>query len=313
MEKIKENVLLCGVVKDCERSIAFNIEKAMQTMELFSNAKLVVYENNSKDNTKSLLQVFSNRENVVIISEDIDYETIKKNSRIWAYKEITGSDHPCRIEQICNARNRIIKEINKSKYDDYTYIIWIDLDSRGWDLTGIQDSFLKKEHWDVVFANGLDNSKKYYDMYALRKEDENVFGPELMGDIFWYQLGKKHFSISPEEDRIIPVYSAFGGIGIYKKKIFRDNHYDCIVNDDVKEFYENLLFHKGKTEMLYTPFTEPCSKFPYGLKDNETGIFWKSNSGYDKPVVCEHVCLNLGLINKEYRLGINPKMIYYHC
>ena len=43
----------------------------------------------------------------------------------------------------------------------------------------------------------------------------------------------------------------------------------------------------------------------------DNNIVWKNNSGYDKPVVCEHVALNFSLIRDGYKLYINPKMIYY--
>jgi hypothetical protein len=307
---MNENVLLCGVVKDVGKSIVNNINMALETMRLFQKAKLIVYENNSKDNTKELLQEFAKKDcnNIVIMSQDIDDETIKKNSQIWAYTEITGSNHPCRIEQICNARNKIIEEINKSEYDEYTYVIWIDLDSHGWDIHGIADSFLQREKvsWDVVCANGIENGKKYYDLYALRM-DNHLYGPEIIGEIFWSHLGKTQMTLSLQKEEWVPVYSAFGGIAIYKKELFRNNKYDCQVNQDVMEFYKNRF----STSMLYDPFTSPCDKFPTGFLDEETGIFWKSNSGYNKPVVCEHVCLHFALINKGCRIFINPKMVYY--
>ena len=302
------NVLVCGVVKDCARSIVPNIQLALQTMLLFKKSKMILYENNSKDNTKALLQGFSSNPNITVISEDIDDETIKRNSKIWAYTEVTGSNHPCRIEQICNARNKVIEEINKSEYDEYDYVIWIDFDSRGWDIHGIADSFLQreKESWDVVCANGIANGKSYYDLYALR-DTNHLYGPEIIGDLFWSNLGKKQFELSLQEEKWVPVYSAFGGLAIYKKELFRHDKYDCCVNEEVKQFYKNN-FSAG---MLYEPFTTPCTKFPHGYLDEDTGIFWKSNSGYNQPVVCEHVCLHLALINKGKRIFINPKMVYH--
>jgi len=309
MEKMNEHVLLCGVVKDVGKFIVNNINMALKTMKLFTKAKLIIYENNSKDNTKLLLQEYKKNDNIVIISEDIEYETIKKNSKIWAYTEITGSDHPCRIEQICNARNKIVEEINKSEYDEYTYVVWIDLDSQGWNIQGIVDSFLQREKysWDVVCANGIGKDKKYYDCYALR-DDIQLYGPEILGDLFWSNIRKEHLEAAIQKEDWIPVYSAFAGIAIYKKELFRECNYDCQVNQDVIEFYKNHF----TTNMLYEPFTNPCPKFPTGFLDEEMGIFWKSNSGYDKPVVCEHVCLHLALINKGCRIFINPKMIYYY-
>lgn len=311
---INENVLICGVIKNAEKYISKNIDLAIETGKLFLNYQLIVYENNSTDETKNILKKYENNENIHIICEDISEEKIKQNSNILAYTEITGSDHPCRIEQISNARNKVIDYINKhdnqKKFETYSYVMWIDMDSEGWDLNGILDSFYKKNEWDVVYANGINNyDKKYYDMYALRTTDY-IFGPELFGDYFWNNL--KTFMMIPN-DELVSVYSAFGGIGIYKRNIFSKYKFDCIVNKDVQKFYIEVLSKKKKkmSPEMMDIISNPDKKFPGGLHDKKNNIYWKNNSGYDKPVVCEHVCLNLKLKNLGYKIYINPKMFYY--
>lgn len=302
------NVLICGVLKDTESLLSNNLELAIETGKLFNKYKIIIYENNSKDNTKTILNNYKSNSNFLIFSEDIPYDTIKYNSRIWSYKEITGSDHPCRIEQICKARNRIVDEINKEEYNEYEYVIWIDLDSNGWSLEGILDSFEKKDKWDVIYANGINQQRNYYDLYALRTKSR-LFGPESLGENFWNKLGEERYE---ETMDLIPVYSAFGGLGIYKKSIFKMCRFDFLVNNDVKVFYRKQL---DETPLLIK--TMEClqnkdSKFPKGYKDEASCIFWKANSGYDGPVICEHIPLNLKLVNKGYRIFINPKMIYLY-
>ena len=304
---IKEKILICGVIKNADKTLESNIHHALNTGSLFEKFKLIIYENNSTDNTTNILKKYVNHSNIVIIQENINDETIKKQSKIWAYTEITGSDHPCRIEQICNARNKVIDEFNKEKYDEYTYIIWIDLDSTGWNINGVIDTFNKKDTWDVVYANGVNRFGGYYDLYALRSSFSQ-FGPEITGDFFWNNL--KNISFNNLTD-FIPVYSAFGGIGIFKKSIFTHNKYDCMVNEDVKTFYKKYLKLNPTEDNILKIIYNPDVKFKNGYKDNESDIFWKSNSGYDKPVVCEHVTLNLKLCNEGFRIFINPILIYY--
>lgn len=310
MKKINNNVLICGVVKNCVGKISLNINLAIKTGELFNNYKILIYENNSNDGTKEVLQQYlynkNKYRNINIISEDIDYETIKQNSKIWSYKSITGSDHPCRIEQICNARNKVIDEIKKSEYQYYEYVIWIDFDSSGWTLEGIVDSFNKKNQWDVVYANGLEKNKTYYDVYALRGLN-TYLGPEIIGDHFWNNL--KYIQL--RSNQLIPVYSAFGGIGIFKKYIFNKYRYDCIINENVKNYYRNFLNENKQDNNINEIIQKPDNKFPYGVIDEKnSNIFWKSNSGYDNIVVCEHVCLNLELYSNGYKIFINPNMTY---
>ena len=44
--------------------------------------------------------------------------------------------------------------------------------------------------------------------------------------------------------------------------------------------------------------------------DNDIDGYWKNNSGYNKPVICEHICLHSSLIDDGYKIYINPQMLY---
>lgn len=297
---LSNKVIICGVVKNVETSIEKNINHALKTGDFFENFKLVIYENNSTDNTKAILNKYANHTNVKIIYENIEGFDKKENNKIWAYTEITGSNHPCRIEHISNARNKLIDEINKSEYDVFTHVIIIDFDSNGWEIPGILDSFNLSSDWDAIFAN----SNNYYDYYALRS-NSFPFGPEIIGESFWKLPNYKFNS------ELIPVYSAFNGIGIYKKNIFKKFKYNFFVDDDVKQFYRNYLKNNKISDTIMYNIQNNCDVFPYGIKDELTDIFWKSNSGYKGIVICEHVPLNFALCNNGYKLFINPKMLYF--
>ena len=297
---LSRKVIICGVVKNVERQIVSNIELALETGKNFEKFKLIIYENNSTDGTKEILNQYTTNKNIKIISENINGFDKKENNKIWAYTEVTGSDHPCRIEHICNARNNLLKEINKSEYDEYTHVIMIDLDSNGWEISGILDSFNTPYEWDAIFAN----SPYYYDYYALRTISF-PFGPEIIGESFWNLPNYKF------ENECNPVYSAFNGIGIYKKGLFKKYKYDFIVNKDMKQFYRNYFKNNVIPENILIKIYNKCDKFPDGYKDELTDIFWKSNAGYKGPVVCEHIPLNFALYNDGYKLYINPKMLYF--
>ena len=74
------------------------------------------------------------------------------------------------------------------------------------------------------------------------------------------------------------------------------------------------IFSKVKDVMLtdeHNIISKEDGKFPGGVYNEKTGIYWKSNSGYNGPVVCEHIGLNFALIQSGYRLFINPNIMYY--
>jgi hypothetical protein len=316
---IKQNILICGVVKNAAKYLEKSLALCIKTGELFANYKIIIYENNSTDDTKDILKYYIDKPNFVIIMEDISHEDIKKNSKAWAYTEITGSDHPCRMEQIANARNRIIRECKKQEYNDYKYVMFIDLDAEEWSLDGIIDSFDRYNEWDAIFANGLQGEEnKYYDLFAYRNLNENIFGGEMLGEYNSPINYSKAIYISPNDANLKTVVSAFGGIGIYKKSLFTDDiQYGCLVTEQIISYYTTILSNTMRIDdLMLKIIAEPCPKFPGGYKtyfkynNKYHTIHWKNNSGYDNVVLCEHVSVNIPLFFKGYRLRINPKMTY---
>ena len=90
------NVIIATVMKNVAPSLENHLRKTIalgqqlqQLQQLQTDWKLVVYENNSQDKTKRILQNYQNHPNCRIISEDLSPEEIKKQSKIWAYTKIT--------------------------------------------------------------------------------------------------------------------------------------------------------------------------------------------------------------------------------
>ena len=304
------NVVICGVVKNAANHLRDNIASAIELGKKCDSYKIVIYENNSTDSTKSILSDFNSSPEFHIISEDIDSETIKRESKIWAYTKVTGSDHPCRIEQISNARNKLVNELNKSVYDDFNYVVMIDFDSKMFIIDGIVDSLnLVKENPNrVIYANSLN----YYDYYALRSPhaDYSMFGPELMGEHFWQLMSTQPLKLDPSSTTLVPVYSAFNGIGVYYKDVFVSHFYDALPTTAVKDQYKIIAtLHPNSYSKYKSILQNSCPKFPSGELDEH--FYWKNNSGYDKPVICEHVAFNFSLLADGCEIYINPRMLYW--
>jgi hypothetical protein len=304
------NVVICGVVKNAAAHLRANIEAAVELGQQCDTYKLVIYENNSTDTTKEILKSYQGNPNFHLLSEDIDAATIKQESKIWAYTKVTGSDHPCRIEQIANARNKLVDELQQEKYDDFNYVVMIDFDSKKFGIEGILDSLrlVKENRKRVIYANSVD----YYDYYALRSShaDYSLFGPELMGEHFWRLMSSKPLKINPASTSLVPVYSAFNGIGVYAKDIFTSHFYDALPTPAVKTLYEKIITTQPLAYAKYKSVLQnSCPKFPGGERDEH--FYWKNNSGYNKPVICEHVAFNFAVIQSGCEIYINPRMLYW--
>jgi len=307
------NIIICGVIKNVRNKIENNISLCRELGKKCDSYKIIIYENNSTDGTKELLQKYVNDSDCKIIMEDLDIG--KHNSEIWAYTEITSSSHPCRIEQISNARNKLIDEIILEKYDAFNIVVSIDLDSSKWDINGVIDSIdkVEEDRNNIIYAN----SPRYYDYYALRSpySKYHLFGPEAVGEYFWNNYKKEELKLNSEKEGLIMVYSAFNGIGVLDRSIYKRYRYNFIVDYHVKIIYNALLKNHEENVQEYKNYLEnQCEKFPGGILtkySNSINIYYKNNSGYNKPVVCEHVAFNFKLLNNLYKICINPKMLYW--
>ena len=293
-------VIICGVVKNAAKNLIKNIDIAMEIGKKCDDYKILIYENNSTDSTKELLGAYVKNSTFEIIMEDIPEDTIKRESKIWAYTAVTGSNHPCRMEQIANARNKLIETIKQPHYSEYDLVVMIDFDA---------SFFLPKENRKrVIYANSLD----YYDYYALRipYSEFKLFGPEVIGEFFWQKMHSNRLTINPNSTELVPVYSAFNGIGVYDKTVFTSFRYDALITPDIKRQYKVIASrHPDIYDKIKPLIKEECTKFPGG--ESSPDFYWKNNSGYDKPVVCEHIAFNFALLNAGYELYINPSMLYW--
>lgn len=298
-------VIICGVCKDVGNYIDNTINTAIKIGEKFEDYRIVIYENNSTDNTKQLLYRYLDNNKFKIIMEDLSDEDINKNSTISKYNIVPGSDNTCKIENITNARNKLIDEINKTEYDEYDVIVMIDLDHSDWKVEGVIDTVYKVYNNKKMVFYGKTSS--YYDYFALRSMHSyhSILGPELIGESWWSNLANKFIRFRNND--LIQVCSAFNSIGVYSKDIFRHTRYSCVYNDYVKKVYTYILKNNPYLlNMFKNELESDCYKFPGGIYDADLNVYWKNNSGYNKPVLCEHVCFNFELITKGYEIYINP-------
>ncbi len=295
---IHEKVLICGICKDVEPYLQNMISSIENLSKHFKDYRVIIYENNSKDGTKEILKTWSKKnKNVLTICEDLteaEFSTFCKTKQ-------KGGFH--RIERITHARNIVLKEAYKSKYDDYKYLIMADLDfCVPWSTKEILSSFDSQEPWEAITANGLRENMSYYDKLALRSSKWPI-GPEIGGRFFWKYAKASSFKF--KGNKLIPVMSAFGGLGIYKLNTIRNIYYECYPNKELQAYYKDLFnipFH------LQHPMVQGILK-AQGISSGKK--FLKSEQFYNF-VTCEHVNFHAKLQKtRGARIYINPKMHIY--
>jgi hypothetical protein len=196
----------------------------------------VIFENDSIDDTKTVLNGLKENEKIKIIQKD-------------------GLDErfPFRTERISFARNTLFNEVKKIGSD---YFCTMDLDGvigDDFDFEGFLTNFHYDECWDAVFPA---NTDKYYDIWTLRHPDicpgdyerqmnamDPVFSDAIIFDACLTNLQKMDLQ---KLKGWLQVSSAFGGMGVYKTNSFIHSNYF-----GTKEGYEvsdHVAFHLKAVE-----------------------------------------------------------------
>jgi hypothetical protein len=332
VDKIQKNVIISGTCKDVALEIPYTIKIIEKIANLFENYQIIIYENNSYDNTKIILNNWAKKNNKVkIISEDFDQEYL--NSLIINKLIDPWFGMYSKTEILAMARNKLLKEIFKDNYSKFSHVIMMDLDfiiePRYQAFSEIFSSNIK---WDAVFANGIyyKDKRLHSDRYAFR-DQEQPFGCELFGDKHLNYLRGVSFKFN---DLWHPVISGFGGCAIYRKDSIKNCLYSGVVNQDLSKFIQNFI-KKNKNHDFVRKYFGDLKKVnhyryinSYDVKfkkfmDQDNGIIiknfndklvWRmSDYVYSYPAVCEHVPFHCAMINRGYdKLFIVPNFLFYY-
>ena len=306
--------LFCGAVtRNLEKSFP-NFKQFMYSLfgEL-TDLQLFIYENNSTDSTKKLLEDWATLDKRVHVKcEVFSKEFLLEQGYARAYDNI-----PCRMESISTARNKLVEWMESFGMgvgeDDLTIFIDPDIPTvfPVECLVSLCRSFPQGAH--AFFANGLSGNMKYYDAYAYR-DTQHPFGAELLGEEIFDFKYKSVIKQIPFDSQPISVLSAFGGLGIYKSICIRGLRYSATPTQDLHTL--NLRIMKENPDHLYvkkikekpTTHIQGASQGIY-LFDKE--LFYRNCSGYNFPVICEHVPFHAAMIARGYdKLFVLPPLIY---
>ena len=203
------NVIFAGTVRNVEPYIRKALHDIEVCAQQFNDNAVVLYENDSSDETRSLLQKYKRKNYHYLFENDITEQT--------------------RTKRIARGRNTIMKKVRKlNSKNYYDYMIMLDLDDVNYSgrFVGSIATCFGYENWDVLAAN---QTGTYYDLWALRKKDDmdhdcwmDVFQhPNDPNAVKKYVTSRlKHY---PQQDNLLEVDSAFGGAAVYRLKAIPKN------------------------------------------------------------------------------------------
>ncbi len=187
----------------------------------------------------------------------------------------------------------------------------VDLDFlTPWPIAEIVNTIQKPGEWDCISANGVfNNGFLYWDRYAYRDE-MHCFGPELLGSYFWNTLSVENKWFAIEGITYRSVYSAFGGLAIYKRSVITNFTYSGTVTSDLANYYQQIIQSTPESNLDFQKYLELNQ-----IKDN---AYFQSTGQMipivlQTPITCEHLTLHASMALKGYnKFYVNPKLYMYY-
>jgi hypothetical protein len=233
---INSTLLVTGLARDCGDHIAeeiLRIEK--HALKIFTEVEFFIVESDSIDNSVAVLaQINQQKSNVQFLS-------LGKLS----------TEIPGRINRLRYCRNQYVSFIRQrptGDKPDFVMVVDYDIKNRALNLSPLP-SLIVEDWWDGLFVN---QKGPYYDIYALRKKgwvEDDCFKTyqelalqmpkkEAKKEAIWSQMRR-----IPIDEELIEVHSAFGGLGVYRRRVFENFDYKLSSEKDVGES-EHVSLHK---------------------------------------------------------------------
>ncbi len=206
------DVVICGVARNCARSIERDIRNLQRAASLFRWVQVLVVESDSSDDTLAIMKSLS--------AKDASVRCVSLGH--------LRQRHPKRTERIAMARNACLDELAANPiYATASHMIMVDLDGMCRHLTreALASCWaIDAPPWDMCGANQGDY---YYDVWTIRhpqwcpgdcwREHEllaPLLGREAADEV---AIFSRMVHIAPTRPWI-EVDSAFGGLAIYRRE-----------------------------------------------------------------------------------------------
>jgi hypothetical protein len=255
----KKSILVTGLARDVAKFLPRELNRIEKELnDIFEIVNFLIIESDSKDNTEKVLEDIKNERN------NFNYKSLG----------VIESILPNRIQRLAFCRNEYVKEMRENKlYKDVDFVAIVDFDIKNNRLRLNELKKLIGEHsWDAIFAN---QTGRYYDIYALRKKgwvENDCFADYKKFLMSMSSQDAKELAIWSKMKKIrknsplIPVDSAFGGLGIYRQNVFMNFDYS-LLNEQIHES-EHVSLHKKITDSNGLLFIAP----------NMTNFSWSAHN-----------------------------------
>lgn len=235
------HVVVVGMARDIADILPVTIARLKDIGSQFRRMSVVVVENDSKDNTKSVLQSWADSSQGEVIAD----------CRDLGREDLRGFE-PSRVQRYADYRNRY-REIARDHWPDADYVLAVDLDPwGGYSSSGIMNSI----GWMQALPNaacmastsiyraatdGDGRVWAHYDAWAFRLYSEACRFDRYFP--LW---------LPPPGSAPIEVFSAFGACALYDAKRFYEAQY-VSVDGDIEHSGLHANIRKGGGRIFLNP------------------------------------------------------------
>jgi hypothetical protein len=237
-EAKKYNISFIGLVRDQEDSLLEAYTHLSKLKPIFKNLNFILYENDSKDNTKKILENIQN--------QDSNFYFVSENFKEKKYGQVKDKNRTLALAKYRNYLKEILKQKIEKKIIQSDFVVVIDWDFKDYSINGFLHSIgYLSENTEISAVAGnsyqlkeMPNKQKIvwnYDCWAFRMNywsDYGLFSEGGRNLDYWFGLWTPPIGSKP-----ILVNSAFGGSCIYRTNFYLQGNYegyDC----------EHVCFHK---------------------------------------------------------------------
>jgi hypothetical protein len=309
-----------AVIKNHEKSFHHFKKLIDELVTEFPELTICIYEDNSTDTTPTLLADLKSTypEKVYYICDNYDQKNIMVR---------TCENKPFRITCIAHGRN-ILMELLEEKglgQNSDDICIMIDPDVPVPFFTQNIAAHVKNfpENVDALFANGMSRHGKYYDTFAYR-DSTYFFGVDVFGELNINRQNEKHYVMNRKiknDEPLIPVMSAFGGLAMYRGTSIRGKRYSAYPTATLNKIYRNFMslypehpevkMVKSAQKNIETHLRGALLGIYLFEKKEDGGLFYYNCCGANYPIVCEHITFHAEMINDgKDKIFVCPSLIY---
>ena len=208
------------------------------------------------------------------------------------------------------------------------YVVMIDMDNPvPFPVNAILKCIARDpDGFDALVCNGLNPMGYMYDTYAYR-DAQFPFGPEIMREAFWSGQHQYYVQTAVHNKTLfhnrqmkhnpvllpyVPIGSGFNGLCIFRREALKGLRYSAVPTPEMNAEYKLLncippLAENAKTHLNGAS----VGMYLFSKDEKDKGIFYFHNSGYNFPVVCEHVPFFAGMrAHNRWRIYLCTDLVW---